>query len=50
VDKLITRYNGWKHLSVNKIIKEEIQRRGDAHTKWKLTRDMMSKGEPAPEV
>ncbi|XP_060602069.1 uncharacterized protein LOC132755252 isoform X5 [Ruditapes philippinarum] len=49
VERLLKRYPGWCHLSVGKLIKEEIQRRGEAHTKWKLTHDLISKGEPAPE-
>ncbi|XP_052220211.1 adenylate kinase isoenzyme 5-like isoform X2 [Dreissena polymorpha] len=49
VDELLKRYPGWKHLNMGSLIKSEIQRRGEAHTKWKLTKDLMSRGEPAPE-
>ncbi|WAR31493.1 KAD5-like protein [Mya arenaria] len=49
VDELLKRYSGWKHLNMGSMIREEIARRGDAHAKWKLTRDLMSRGEAAPE-
>ncbi|KAL4219564.1 Adenylate kinase isoenzyme 5 [Mactra antiquata] len=49
VENLLQNYPGWKHFNVNKLIKLEIQRRGDAHAKWKMTRDVMSRGEVAPE-
>lgn len=50
VDQLLTRYTDWKHVSVGKLIKEEVSRRGDAHSNWKLTKDLLSRGEIAPEV
>ena len=32
------------------LIKKEIQERGEGHTKWRMVRDLFSKGDAVPEV
>ena len=50
MEKLLTRYPGWEHINMGRLIKEEIKLRGDRHSKWKMIRDLLSKGEFVPEV
>ena len=49
-EKLLKRYPDWAHVNMGNLIREEIVRRGDAHSKWRMTKDLLSKGEAAPEV
>lgn len=50
VNKLLKRYPGWEHVNMGRLIKEEISKRGEGHTKWRMVRDLYSKGDAIPEV
>ncbi|KAL3872034.1 hypothetical protein ACJMK2_040003 [Sinanodonta woodiana] len=49
VQRLISIYEGWVHLSMGDILRAEIAKRGTADEKWEMLTDLISKGEMAPE-
>lgn len=50
VQQLIKRYDGWVHLSMGDLLRDQISNIGSSESKWTMITDLMSNGELAPEV
>ncbi|XP_076090777.1 uncharacterized protein LOC143062851 isoform X3 [Mytilus galloprovincialis] len=49
VNSLLKLAEGWVHLSMGDILRNEIAQKGKAEDKWSMIGDLVSKGEMAPE-